>query len=224
MSKIKIMQDEKVIYEGVNAFVTFGAGTGQRHIKPEGMFHINEKKAYKQSWLDLIESLKEDYKETLGHIQPDAFLVEVDVNWELTEKTTPNSRWKIDIKKTTRTEHLFTGASYVLKCKEWWLNRWNDAQIHAAFMSQLLRVHPDDGSVLKHTEDFPSQLVATFGDGYLDEHVSIPDMLETKVQLRQWPRADKQARIGEYEESERPEPMGEGMPDGNVVNMKRKAE
>lgn len=192
-----------------NVIALFGEGTSQKNVKPLGDMMINEKVALKQSYLDTIVKLRNDYADYLSHVNPNNIMVEVDMVWELTEKTTENSRWSIKIKKTSATEELFTGYEYKLQMKDYWIRKWSDAQFNAAILSQLLRINSEDGSVKNYSESFNSKLISTFGEGYLDEHVSIPDVLQEKIHLKGFQKASQQVTL---------EDAGE---ESKVVQMKK---
>ena len=208
---ISFDNEEKVeeVARTCNVIALFGEGTGQRNIKPLGDMMISEKTALKQSYLDTVQKLRNDYADWLSHVIPNNIMVEVDMVWELAEKTTENSRWAVKIKKTSAVERLFTGYEYKLQMKDYWIRKWSDAQFNAAILSQLLRINAEDGSVKNYSEGFNSKLISTFGEGYLDEHVSIPDVLQEKVHLKGFQKASQQVTL---------EDAGE---ESKVVQMKK---
>ena len=111
-----------------------------------------------------------------------------------------------------KANRLFTGVTgfeYILKMRQHWIDKWSDAQIHAAIMSQLLRIDNEKGIIYKYTEDFQSKLVATFGTGYLEPNTIIDDLLaeDTPAVLRGFREASGQVTMEELENGEAGEPQ-----------------
>jgi len=102
MSEYVLILDDKELVRTCNLIALFGEGTGQVNAKPIGDMQITEKIILKQSYLDTVTKIRAAYSDYLSHIIPNNIMVEVDVNWELTDKTTDNSKWAIKIKKTTQ--------------------------------------------------------------------------------------------------------------------------
>ena len=128
--------------------------------------------------------------------------VMVDDAWKPPKDAAKNAMWKADIVKASKDLRLLLGYEYVLKLRQYWVDRWSGAQLTAAIMSQLLRIDWN-GSITKYSEDVTSRLVSTFGSGYLDDtFVDIPDLLGSPepITLHDFPRADKQITVDELQE------------------------
>lgn len=182
MEPEKLLETHEITSNEILACVQTSAGL--THIQPQNKFYIEDGKFFSQHYRNLISRLKEVYSDELSHIVPDNFMILEDTLWELTDKTTPESRWGIKIKKCTADQRRFTGYEYEIKVKTWWLEHWERPQIHAAFLSQLLKIDSENMAVRSYSENFENKCMATFGSGYLDQNVSIPDCLETKVELK----------------------------------------
>lgn len=162
---------------------------------------INTDEEIRTDYIDIIVGLADKYSRYIRIQRPDKICPVVDVNWEPREQATKNTLWKANIRKSPKTFRELTGYEYVLNLREYWIENWTNAQLVAAIMSQLLRIDPSDGSVLRYAEDTSSRLVATFGEGYLDgtEDVQIPDLLEEDVELKGFPLASGQITMEELE-------------------------
>lgn len=154
-------------------------------------FRKDENHYYQQVFTQIVDKLAEIYKDYIGHVNSRHIGFLVDNKWEVTEKTTINSRDYIDIKKANKETKLYLGFQYEITLKLWYLDRWSEAQLHAAILSQLLRIEQKDGSIKNYGESFHSRLVATFGIDYLAEDVQIKDVLEDHIQLGYFEKADK---------------------------------
>lgn len=139
--------------------------------------------------------MKTQYPEYLSHIVPSRILFLEDVEWEQTEKTNKNSRWKIDIKKASKDLREFIGYDYVIKTRTHFIDKWSAAQVVAAIMEKLLRINPDNGSITKYNVDDKMLMVATLGAGFLDKGANIVNILETKVEFKELREASGQIKI-----------------------------
>jgi hypothetical protein len=171
-------------------------------------FRKDENHYYQQIFTQIVDKLVETYKDYIGHVSSRHIGFLVDNKWEVTEKTTINSRDYIDIRKANKETKLYLGFQYEITLKLWYLDRWSEAQLHAAILSQLLRIEQKDGSIKNYGESFHSRLVATFGIDYLAEDVQIQDVLEDHIVLGHFDKADKlngQVSIDDIPFAEEPE-------------------
>jgi hypothetical protein len=155
------------------------------------VFRKDENHYYQQIFTQIVDKLAEIYKDYIGHVSSRHIGFLVDNKWEVTEKTTINSRDYIDIRKANKETKLYLGFQYEITLKLWYLDRWTEAQLHAAILSQLLRIEQKDSSIKNYGESFHSRLVATFGIDYLSEDVQIQDVLENHIVLGHFDKADK---------------------------------
>lgn len=158
---------------------------------------IDDKHIISQGYLGIIKRLYLKFDRYLYSLWPDVICCMVDMDWQPSEKANKNSRWKIDIVRAGSLFNGVTGYEYILKMRQHWINEWSTAQLHAAIMSQLLRLDNEKGIIYKYTEDFQSRLVATFGIGYLEPTTAIDDLLDEKVPaiLRGFPEASGQVTM-----------------------------
>lgn len=165
---------------------------------------IDEKHVINQRYLDTVRELYRKFDKYLYTLWPELICIMIDEAWEPSEKVNKNSAWKVDIVKANRLFTGVTGFEYILKMRQHWIDKWSDAQIHAAIMSQLLRIDNEKGIIYKYTEDFQSKLVATFGTGYLEPETVIDDLLadDTPEVLRGFREASGQVTMEELENGE----------------------
>lgn len=165
---------------------------------------IDEKHVINQWYLDTIRELYDKFNKYLYTLWPELICVMIDEAWQPSEKVNKNSAWKVDIVKANKLFTGVTGFEYILKMRQHWIDKWSVAQIHAAIMSQLLRIDNDKGIIYKYTEDFQSKLVATFGTGYLEPSTIIDDLLaeDTPAVLRGFREASGQVTMEELENGE----------------------
>ena len=143
-----------------------------------GYLRIDDKHVISQRYLNVIRKLYLKFDRYLYTLWPELICCIVDQDWAPSERANKNSRWKIDI---VRANGLFTGVTgyeYIIKLRQYWIDEWSEAQLHAAIMSQLLRIDNERGTIYKYSEDFQSRLVATFGSGYLEPGTVIFDLLD----------------------------------------------
>lgn len=162
---------------------------------------IDDKHVISQRYLDTVRALYDKFDRYLYTLWPDLVCVMVDQDWEPSEKANKNSRWKIDIVKANKLFSGITGYEYILKMRQHWIDNWSKAQLHAAIMSQLLRIDNEKGIIYKYTEDFQSRIVATFGSGYLEPGTVIADLLdeETPAILKGFQEASGQITMDEIQ-------------------------
>ncbi len=170
---------------------------GLRYLK------FDDKHILRQEYLSRVRELADKYSQqlcqlSLYRIENEIAFV-VDEAWEPSEKASKNSSWKIDIVKAPYWLSALTGYLYMIKMRGYWLEKWTDAQINAAIMSQLLRINPTEGTVLKYTEDHNSRMIATFGAGYLEPHTVIPDLLKEEVTIHSFREASGQISMEEMD-------------------------
>lgn len=162
---------------------------------------FDDKHIIRQDYLQRVKELVDRYSQHLSHLNlyriENEIVFIVDESWEPSEKASKNSAWKIDIVKAPYWLTALTDYVYVIKMRGYWLEKWTDAQINAAIMSQLLRINPTEDSVLKYTEDHNSRMIATFGAGYLEPNTVIPDLLKEDVHIHSFREASGQISIDE---------------------------
>lgn len=158
---------------------------------------IDDKHIISQGYLDIIKQLYVKFDKYLYSLWPEVICCMVDMDWQPSDRANKNSRWKIDIVRAGSLFNGVTGYEYILKMRQHWINEWSKAQLHAAIMSQLLRLDNERGIIYKYTEDFQSRLVATFGIGYLEPTTVIDDLLDESVPavLRGFPEASGQVTM-----------------------------
>ena len=150
----------------------------------------------------IIKGLLDRYSHYLYLSSAMDVCVMVDDAWKPPKDAAKNAMWKADIVKASKDLRLLLGYEYVLKLRQYWVDRWSGAQLTAAIMSQLLRIDWN-GSITKYSEDVTSRLVSMFGSGYLDDtFVDIPNLLGSPepITLHDFPRADKQITVDELQE------------------------
>ena len=156
---------------------------GYHYIKPESIVSLNDKKKINPSYRDIVYRLKKMYPEVLSHINAEQikFVVE---EWEPTDKSTKNSKWKVTTKKETGPNNFYNGYKYVINLRTYWLDGWNDAQVHACILGQLLRIDPEFLEVISYEEGVHSKLALVVGDDYLEKDKAFDkDPLEKKLDL-----------------------------------------
>lgn len=159
---------------------------------------LDEKHVISQGYIETVKQLADRYSPYLYQLWPDQICICIDEAWEPSEKANPNSSWKIDIQKAPLWLRLLTNFEYMIKMRQHWIDKWSEAQLNAAIMSQLLRINPKDGNIYKYTEDFHSRLVATFGLGYLEPGTVIPNLLgEEEIKLHAFKIASGQISMEE---------------------------
>lgn len=170
------------------------------NIKPTERMRFGEDLEVRADLQYKVEGLREMYKGYIGHIAPENIMILENVSWTLSEKNSENTKAdKITIRKASPMERILTGYDYVLGLKRFYLKQWTEAQLHAAIMSQLLKINSRDASITKYNEDHYSKMVTTLGAGYLDKGVAIEDILLNKVEFVGFKRADEQVTIEEVE-------------------------
>lgn len=198
--------DTPVLENEIRRFSSFENGFNIQYVSNErnepnkliGMKHgkVNEKNVIKNcDYQETVQELKTQYPEYLYHIVPSRILFLEDVEWEQTEKTNKNSRWKIDITKASKDLREFIGYDYVIKTRTYFVDKWSAAQVIAAIMEKLLRINPENGSITKYNVDDKMLMVATLGAGFLDKGANIVNILETKVEFKELREASGQIKI-----------------------------
>lgn len=164
-----------------------------------GYLKIDDKHVISQRYLSIVKDLYTKFNKYLYTLWPDKICLMIDMDWEPSEKANKNSLWKIDIQKANGLFSGITGYEYIIKMRQHWIDKWSQAQLHAAIMSQLLRIDNEKGMIYKYTEDFQSRLVATFGAGYLEPETVIDDLLDDNIPaiLRGFKEANGQVTMEE---------------------------
>lgn len=182
MLTLKVFKDDEEIrtidIENNNFILAHNGSTGPVYdYENFNWFKIDEKHIINQRYMPIIKDLYEKFDRYLYTLWPDLICCMVDQEWEPSDKANKNSTWKVDIVKSNKLFTGVTGYEYILKLRQHWIDQWSKAQLHAAIMSQLLRIDNEKGIIYKYTEDFQSKLVATFGAGYLEPGTVIADLL-----------------------------------------------
>ena len=188
--------------ESNNFLVVHNGNTGPRYDTENlSWLKIDDKHVINQRYMPIIRDLYEKFDRYLYTLWPDLICCMVDQDWEPNDKANKNSRWKIDIAKANKLFTGITGYEYILKLRQHWIDKWSKAQLHAAIMSQLLRIDNEKGMIYKYTEDFQSRLVATLGAGYLEPDTYIVDLLsdEHPAALRGFQEASGQMTMEDIE-------------------------
>lgn len=162
----------------------------------------NDKFVIHQEYQLIAQRLVDAYSDRLVYVEPRRIAFAVDEAWELKENTTPNSRIKVDIKRASKLFALGDAFYYIIHFKGYYLERWSEAQINAAIMSQLIRINNSDGCIMRLQDDAANPLVATFGVGYLEPNTVIPDLLKERIHIKEFRRADGQMSMDELGEDE----------------------
>lgn len=160
---------------------------------------LDDQHIINQAYRETANLIVTKYSTLLYSIYPHMMVFVVDEMWEPSEKSSTNSKWKIDIQRAPKWLRLCFGFEYMVKMRGHWLEKWSEAQLNAAIMSQLLRINPQDGSIVKYTEDMNSRMIATFGAGYLEPNTVIPDLLKENVKILGFKEASGQVTIEELE-------------------------
>lgn len=151
----------------------------------------------KQYYQELARKIVAKYSKELYKVNPSEIVFEVDTAWELSDKTSANSRWKIGISRAPKLFKHATGFEYIVRMRQFWIDKWTEAQVNAAIMSQLLRINPADGAILKYSEDIHSRMIATFGKDYLEPQTVIADILKDDVKIADFRKASGQVHMDE---------------------------
>ncbi|MCL2493440.1 MAG: hypothetical protein FWF33_05310 [Clostridiales bacterium] len=191
---------EEVIGDGFIVTGAGGAGVNNFRTRDDLEIFIDEGMKIDQKYIKIVEQLCEKYTQVT--VPRDAasgiICITVDTGWNPNEHANTNASWKVVIKKTPRLLRWVTGYEFELKLRIHWISQWSDAQLHAAILSQLLRINPSgDGSVLAYSVDFQDPLTATFGKGYLMPGVNIPDVLTEQIKIKNYREASGQITIDE---------------------------
>lgn len=199
-----------------------GSGIGPEYDNKFRFLKMDDQHIINQSYQERADQLVAKYNSILYKVYPYTMAFIVDETWEPSDKSSINSKWKIDIQRAPLWFRLCFGFDYIVKMRGYWIEKWSEAQINAAIMSQLLRVNPADGSIFKYTEDNNSKMIATFGSGYLEPQTVIANLLEEDVKILGFKEANGQvtieelhtnsevnAQAAESEESEAPEDGGD---------------
>lgn len=205
--KIKIFDNENKEITSIdtqdNNFLLVSNGAhGPEHKNEFRYLKLDDQHIINQSYQEKAYLLADKYSTLLYNIYPHQMAFVVDEAWEPSEKSSANSKWKIDIKRAPLWFRLGFGFDYIVNMRGYWLEQWSDAQLNAAIMSQLLRVNPADGSIYKYTEDKNSRMIATFGAGYLEPKTVIANLLEEDVKIQGFKEASGQITIEELPETE----------------------
>jgi hypothetical protein len=203
--KIQILRDDGKVereIETQNSFMILYSDLDGPCYDVQNLHHMrfSDKHVLKNSYIDTVGELKEKYSTYLYSVLPDKIAFMVDEQWEQREKSNKNSRWKIDIKRASFDFSMLTGYEYIIKARQYWIDRWSEAQLHAAIFGQLMRINPEDGSILKYSEDFHSKMISTFGAGYLEPQTVIPDLLKERVRIRGFKQANGQICMDEMQD------------------------
>lgn len=201
--KLQVIDEEgnilkqKELSSGSSFGVYYNGAYGVEHLHSMDYIKFDEKHVLRQSYVKITQELCQKYSVYLYSVFPHQMAFVVDEAWEPSEKASKNSAWKIDISKAPAWMRMTTGYEYMIKMRQHWLDKWSEAQLAAAIMSQLLRINPEDGNIFKYTEDFQSRFVATFGIGYLEPKTVIPNLLTEEVRIIGFKEASGQITMDE---------------------------
>ena len=225
--KIKVIDDNNTQIKEIeitdNNFVLVSngkGGIGPEYCNQFRFLKLDDQHIINQSYQERASQLISKYSSHLCKVYSHTMAFIVDEIWEPSDKSSINSKWKIDIQRAPMWLRLAFGFDYMVKMRGFWLEKWSDAQINAAIMSQLLRINPADGSIFKYTEDNNSKMIATFGAGYLEPQTVIADLLKEEVKIRGFKEASGQVSMDELpvsaadeenEESKKDDPVEEIM-------------
>lgn len=204
MLNLKVCKDGQEIrdieVENNNFLLVQNGITGPVYDKENfGYLRIDNKHVISQRYSDIIKALYLKFDRYLYTLWPELICCMVDQEWKPSEKANKNSRWKIEVVRANSLFAGVTGYEYIIKMRQHWIDEWSRAQLHAAIMSQLLRIDGERGSIIRYSEDFQSRLVATFGAGYLEPTTVIDDLLDdgTPAILRGFREASGQVTMEE---------------------------
>lgn len=202
MTRILVEENKQVVKEIELQDKNFCLISNGSVARPEykNDFHflkLDDSNIINQGYQEIATEIVDKYNSSLHKVNTKDIAFVVDEIWEPSDKSSINSKWKIDISRSPKWFKLCYGFEYIVKMRGHWIDKWSTAQLHAAIMSQLLRMNPADGSIFKYTEDFNSKMVATFGHGYLEPHTVIADVLEEEVKIIGFREASGQVRIDE---------------------------
>lgn len=155
---------------------------------------INEKtRIVNDRYQDVVEGIKNNYEDQLGFISSRRLLFLEDTEWEMTEKTTPNSAWKITLQKAPKAIRDMFAVDYIIKTRKHWTDQMSEAQEAAMIMAELLRIDREKGSIAKLTSESYSKFSSTFGENWLSKDaMNFPDVSKEKVDLIGLPKANGQ--------------------------------
>ena len=205
MRTLKLFEDEKIVDE-IEVPESFGVvrsigGNAECWTPYMRTMRYSDKFVLRQEYQERAVQLVQEYFERLMYVAPRRIAFAVDENWKLKESATPNSKIKVDITRQGKLFALGDSFDFVVQIKGYYLERWSNAQINAAIMSQLLRINNSDGKILEYQDDAANPLVATFGAGYLEPGTVIPDLLKEHIHIREFRRADGQMTFEELEQN-----------------------
>ncbi len=213
--KIKVYDDKNVEIKEIsirdaNFNLVSNGEVGPTYHNGFRFLKLDDQHIINQSYQERATLLVDKYGAHLNKVYPNTIAFIVDEDWEPSDKSSINSKWKIDIQRAPLWFSFGFGFDYVVKMRGHWLEKWTEAQINAAIMSQLLRINPADGSIFKYTEDNNSKMISTFGSGYLEPGAVIADLLEEDVRILGFRSADGQVHMDELPVQEDFEDDGDG--------------
>ena len=159
---------------------------------------FDEKHILDMRYMEVVYDLIKKYNTLLCNVFPDDVCVWKDDDWEPTENSNNNSRRKINIRKVpARSVADAMGFKFQLELRGYWVEQWSMAQLHAAIMSQLMRIDTRNGMITAYSEDEQSRMTATFGNNYLEPGVIIPDLLREDIKICSGRQASGQVHMDE---------------------------
>lgn len=200
--KIKVIDDKntevkEISIQDNNFNLVSNGAVGPEHNNKFHFLKLDDQHIINQTYQERASQLISKYSAHLYNVYSQTMAFVVDEIWEPSDKSSINSKWKIDIQRAPIWFRFGFGFDYMVKMRGHWLEKWSDAQINAAIMSQLLRINPADGSIFKYTEDNNSKMIATFGSGYLEPTTVIANLLEEDVKILGFKEANGQVSIDE---------------------------
>lgn len=197
----EIEPEEVIELQDNNYLIVSNGDDGPEYRNNFDYLKFEESSVLKQYYQGIAQKIVAKYSKELYKVNPSEIVFEVDTAWELSDKTSANSRWKIGISRAPKMFKHATGFEYIVRMRQHWIDKWTPAQVNAAIMSQLLRINPADGAILKYSEDIHSRMIATFGKDYLEPQTVIPDILKDDVKIADFRKASGQVHMDEIQDA-----------------------
>lgn len=150
-------------------------------------------------YAEIIKGLKKNYTDFIGHIVSDRVLILEDIAWEQKETSSVNSSWIVKLSKTPKMVQELTGWDYIIVTRKFWTDNMDRAQKAAMIFAELIRICKDDGSITKPTTGSCSLLTSTFGAGWLNKDVKLPDISVDRIEFVRLKKANGQITFAEIE-------------------------
>jgi len=195
--QVEIKPEEVIELQDNNYLIVSNGDDGPEYHNDFDYLKFEDSSTLKQYYQGIAKKIVSKYTKELYKVNPSEIVFEVDTAWELSDKTSANSRWKIGISRAPKLFKHATGFEYIVRMRQYWIDKWTEAQVNAAIMSQLLRINSADGAILKYSEDIHSRMIATFGKDYLEPQTVIPDIIKDDVKIADFRKASGQVHMDE---------------------------